>query len=1065
MSYLGRLEHLLQTASVLEKLSSIHDLHTLANSSVTPVENNSSKETALLASPLKNYCLDEASPVKAAELVSIVCQLQRYSLLKHDWRLLEGMILRLSKTDISGAVDLAQGISAIAREVEGHNESQRILDQVRGFTQKTSPRQHYSHLASMANNAKDGGKFEEAEKLYQEALKIGKQNNLPLAPVLFQIGRLELELGRDINSAIQNFDSALEHGFERFGAKEPWEIRVNISKIQALFAKNNIPGALSTYTTSLNLLPQDQRFLPAESGLHHSLIGLSSMVSNHLASEWLSRMNAIGHILSGVNRERDGAITEVGRAMTNIGFPSDVNILFQYAKKDVDENDLGLSRPSILLNIANAHRLKGDYDLAIEYFKQSLYESEKAQEVDSQLSALCQLALSERLNNDKAYFSTTSKIECFLNTHEEIKKHSIGIQVGMLDAISLLEQYPKSLGLWPEELRRSRLYLTGELSPLQNALNRRVTLMPLSEQKMLAAGGVISIAEMKVRGAQAGYIMNDGYLSTIRSLLGLRPQEVLEWVFKDLTAIDIQKRIFLESLVDISGNRFDQRYVTRFETRGWVKVLPEIRGIMARWLYDTLKNADSVDLNKMEAFYSIWRKHDISLDIMDIERNRDRVRNPEEGFTVDDATEEFTKYTKELIESLSKNKDSKLTEEEIIKKAINMATSELSLKTNKKFFDSKKMGLHENNYLDFEMFDVLNEKQKGESIYVLDLYQSQDEAIWTFAKLSESFDSTMVSSKRVNYSKKQAGEMVFTLQEHIHREQSGLINNPHVFNLYRSMVYSELKKLTQPLEKLMSLAPKDASIFLRFASPWNAIPIEQLPAFNNDLGLIDYYRVSRLDSFGNWMRSPVNETKVIKASNEVVAIGYEGTNESKLPIELHHKTMKALFNTKTYSGNEATCHKFYKKMPQSKILDFFGHGELIDGLGAKEIFIAQLTDGGLLAQEIVAKKEIKSCHLFVLNSCRLAMNQTDRDKVTSAIPNFADHLISGGVDSVVAALHVLNAQSTVSIMSTFYQELASNNSLSISARSAWGMEARIKENKLLIPMALFGADQKFSFEN
>lgn len=1064
-SYSGRLAHILRDPAIIETFSSIYDLHILASNPSTPTYQNIPDDIYLFASTLQAYCTGEAHPRKTALLVGIICHFGWYSLLKNEWQDMESMIPILAKDDPSTAINLAHGLSAIAREVAGHGESQRILNDIDSLLKKASPDQQYAQLASMANNAKDHGDYEEAEELYEEALAIGKQNKLALAPVLFQLGRLELELGRNLERAIKLFDDALQSGFEDIGEEKPWKVRVYISKIQALFAINNMPEALFTYRKAIEFLPSDQLILPAEGGLHHALIPYATIASNHLAAEWLSRMLLMGHILSGLTREREAAISELGRSMTNLGFPSEVEILFRYAKKYIDEIDIGLSRSPNLANIANAYRIRGNYDAAIKFFKEAVDESKVAGELDTRISVLPQLALTQRLAGYSDWQETITQLQNLKKIHN-IDDYIVSVQLGILDAIDLLETPPESLRQWPEALRRSRMQLTGELTPLQNALNRRVAMTSTVEQQIPAAGGTISVAEMMVRGAQAGSIMNEGYMTMLKSLIGLNPSETLEWVFLGQSAIEIQKRLFLESLIDLSGNSHDQRYAAKPDGRDWVAALPKARAIIARWLYEMTRSETTPDLTQMKNFYWEWRREDISADVIDPQRDHKRVRSPELGYSIDDATKVASEYTSKLMDSFQSIDTSGLSQKEVLQKVMGFAGligSKLSVDQGTKFFDSRKMGMHENNYLDFELFDVLNTNHEENSVFVLDLMQQEGEVIWILAKLGNNYDTTYVSTRRIAFSRKQAGNIIFSLQEHIRREQSGLLDNPHLLENYRSIIYDKLAKITQPLDKLMTLVPADASVYLRLSSPWSAVPVEQLPAFEHGLGLIDKFRITRRDSFGSWMRASSKVPVLIEEPSEVLLLGFEGEGDSPLPVKEHHETLKGLFRARNISGKSAISSAFPRSVVGAKIIDFFGHGELVDGLGAREIFVTKLADGDLLAQEVVAEN-ISMCRLFVLNSCRLAMHKVSRDHVTSAIPNFADHLISGGINSVVAALHVLNANDVIQTMSVFYKNLASNMPLSLAAREAWGLDARMKTNKMLVPVALFGADQKFTLK-
>lgn len=1046
-----RLAYLLQETSATNLHSSVYELYSKASDNSTPVADTPSNDIVGFAYALEGYCKDDSNPKKSAILVYFVCQLGLYPLLKQEWREMEPMISVLAKTDVKKAINFAHGLSAIAREMAGHLESQRILDNIKPLIPHADPYQQYAQLASQANNAKDHGSFKEAEELYKEALAIGRNNGLPLAPVLFQLGRLELELERDLNHAINLFDKALKDGFEEIGTDGSWEIRVYVSKIQTLFALNNIPEAIITYKKALKELPPDRLVLPAESGLQHALIALAAATSNHLAAEWLSRTGAIGHIVSGQVRERDAIITEVARAMTNLGFPSEVEVLFRYAQKDIESMDLGLSLPSHFCNTANAHRLRGDYDSAIPLLQKAASLSEESGSLGV-FSELAQLALVQRLKEVEDWKETYTKIEILKNVHNLDNRYSV-VQLGYLDAIDILEQSPEILSKWPEELRRSKFRWSGDLEPLQKAISRRVEMQASMQHKnTIAPGGTISIAEMNQRGLYAGLLMNEGYLSTLKSLIGLGPQEILKWVFSDQKSLKIQKRIFLESLVDFSGNTENLRYSNKMTDRNWIASLPIARALMARWLYETTKNtATTMDLSKMRSFYNKWGRTDISGDLIETQRINKRKRNIQPGFK----TEDFDEFMKEFIEDFDLKGQGSSFQEAHAKLQAEFTANPGN------FGDSKKMGLHENNYLDYELFDVINNSRGEYSIFALDLIQLNNELIWVLVKLGKNYETTYITNRRVEFSSQKASEMAYSIQSNIQREQSGLLINPHLHAIYRSTVYEKMARVMKPLSTLMSLVPNDSNVYLRLSSPWSAIPIEQLPAFDNDLGLIDKFRITRLDKFQSWMNSTIEKPILIEDSSQIAAFGFDQNTTDQLPILKHHKVLEHIFNAKGVSGKSANCEAFLTNISRAKIVDFFGHGELTDGLGAREIFIIKLADSDLLAQEIVAK-DLSKCSLLVLNSCRLAMHEVDKDRVTSAIPNFADHLIGGGIKSVIAALHVLNANDITDTMSSFYRCLAQGQPLSLAARESWGLESRVKANKLLMPVALFGADQTFN---
>lgn len=1001
--YAGKVANVLNDCAVGE-ITSAKKLDQLALQAPV-VQENISPELKELAAALYSYCrtLDLQQQADHAEpLVFSICKMGLYSVLAEDWREMEPLVNILANQSPTRAVRLAQGLSAVARELSGHGESQRILESTIPLLDKVEPRQSYSHLASLANNAKDSGNFKKAEELYIAALDVGRKNAISLAPVLFQIGRIELELSRDLKRAIELFDESLEQGFEVFGTDGSWELRVYISKIFALTEMGDKKIAFKTYIQALKNLPDQGMLLPAEAGLHHAVIPMATEISHGLLNEWLARMSAAGVVLAGVVREREASIAELARAMTNLGFPSEVEILLAHSGRDVDQFDIGLARPAQCANVANAHRLRGDYDAAVEYFEKAVEASLISGESETLLPGLGQLALCKQLNGDKSWTDTQEELFRIKNNHSS-SYTSTETYLNFIDGANFLEQPVANLDNLLESIHSASNSLSDEsLGAFIPPLSRLHNL----HHDLSGENWTSPLREL------SSSIDSEGYLCSLRSLFGLNPKEIIDWALSDRISKKIHKNLLLESLINMTGIATLTRYAAPALNRKWVKALPEFRAIFSRWVYEATYKNETPDLTNLRDFYKKWRKYEAANDILDILDHSDKQ---------------------------SRNNPNEFDENNIPPKLINY---------------------QESSYLNNFLFNQLKKSDKSTPLYVIDLFQRKSELVWSLIELGSSVTTTTLHRVNVEFSKQQAAELVHDLQTYIEREQHGQLCNKNLLTAYQNLVTKASVNIMQPLEEIIRTIPRESIVRLRLSAPWNAIPLEQLPLALDGRGLIDYFMLTRIDSFSKWINVPSKLSNVSFNKSDFLSISHEGPEQATLPIATHHNMLeKHLGEIPTLEHWE----KVKKHSKSTKIMDYFGHGALKGGLGAQEIFILQLIDRDVLAQEIVATN-ISECNLVILNSCRLAMNSVKRDIVTEAIPNFADHLLSSGVESVVAALHVVSAKAVTTAMPHFYQALFNHNALSLAARQGWGFASRQKSGYILLPMVLFGADRHFYYD-
>lgn len=985
----------------LSEIRSANELHTLINTYIGPT-NIPHEEYTGLAKALSSYSNSKdikARALAAKDLVKEVSSHHLFPILTNDWHPFEQFIAVLSKLNVNDAVRFAQGLSAVAREVSSNDESQRILDGIEHFIPACKPDLQYTYYHSIANNLKDSGNYPAAENMYHKAIDAGKGHGFSLAGTLFQLGRIELELERDLKKAILLFDQALDAGFSQYGSNtSAWETYVHNSKIMALVALGEMENAHDTYRQVIENLDPVHINYPSEASIHHSMIGLTTHCAHGLLQEWQSRMSSIAMILSGAVREREATVIEVARALSSLLFPCEVSILLSFAKRDIEQLNMGMTEPYQRINLAHAYRCIGDYEQAIEHFILTAETTIERRDFSTAASALLQAALCEKIAGIGHYQQTISKATSLSHGLSNPRATS-ALQLGYKDTIVLLESCVNSLAIWPEVIEHPSKYSDKALAPLKSAIERRHTLF--SEVDSVKMQPFKKIGLIKLMQDSVRLIGENGFLTFIKQQFGLTPREVILWAFSDITVTETQKRLLLESFINHTGMDANCRYNAPENGRKWVPALVELRGIFSRWLYESTFTNKAPDMSALKAFYQKWRKYDAVVD--------------------------FKTRQNDLASSL---KDQ-----------------------SKKEYDSDQ-------YLNSTLFNHFNATTEATAVYIIHQVQKENALIWTVVKIGKDFQSTEYANMSVALSRKKAGAMVKEIQSYMQREEYGQLTNPHLINRYRTLLFVKLADLLTPLTKLLANVRRDARVCLKLAAPWNAIPFEQLPVFPNAEGLMDHFHLSRIDPFGQWVENILSTTADTVEKTAIVSAGFEGKGSAKLPVDNHYQMLCSKF------GNLRKVSRFNelkKNLQPTAVLDFMGHGTLRDGLGTKEIFVMEFSDGDVLPQELVATS-LSKCKLMVLNSCQLAMNPVDDEVVTEAVPNFTDHLLGVGVSSVVAALSVLNAHSIEGYMEKFYSAILQGEPLSQAAREGWGLQARMAQGRMLCPFTLFGKNIRFDFD-
>ena len=134
--------------------------------------------------------------------------------------------------------------------------------------------------------------------------------------------------------------------------------------------------------------------------------------------------------------------------------------------------------------------------------------------------------------------------------------------------------------------------------------------------------------------------------------------------------------------------------------------------------------------------------------------------------------------------------------------------------------------------------------------------------------------------------------------------------------------------------------------------------------------------------------------------------------------EQEAKAIAQMFQTKAFTGNQATKAAIVQQLSNARLIHFATHGLLDDtrGLGSAIALAPSDTDNGLLNAEEILELNLNA-ELVVLSACNTGQGRITGDGVIG----LSRSLIAAGTPSVIVSLWAVPDAPTASLMTEFYQ--------------------------------------------
>lgn len=265
-------------------------------------------------------------------------------------------------------------------------------------------------------------------------------------------------------------------------------------------------------------------------------------------------------------------------------------------------------------------------------------------------------------------------------------------------------------------------------------------------------------------------------------------------------------------------------------------------------------------------------------------------------------------------------------------------------------------------------------------------------------------------------------------------------NTPKAKNRFKQL--HEL--LIKPIADLLPKNPDERVIFV----PQSSLFLVPFPALQDEQGkyLIDKHTILTAPAIQvldltRKKRQQVNGNQMLIAGNPTMPkvapkIGAPPQQLDNLPgAENEAKAIAKLFKTKAITGKDATKAAIIQRLPQARIIHLATHGLLDDfkGLGVPGAIALAPNgkDNGLLTANEILDLKINA-ELVVLSAC-----DTGQGKLTGdGVVGLSRALISAGAPSIIVTLWKIPDQSTVTLMTEFYQQLSKNKDKAKALRQA-----------------------------
>jgi CHAT domain-containing protein/tetratricopeptide (TPR) repeat protein len=328
--------------------------------------------------------------------------------------------------------------------------------------------------------------------------------------------------------------------------------------------------------------------------------------------------------------------------------------------------------------------------------------------------------------------------------------------------------------------------------------------------------------------------------------------------------------------------------------------------------------------------------------------------------------------------------------------------------------------------------------------------QSSEIYIWVVRPTGEvAFRKVNLKSWR-QQAKSSLEELVVSSRESIGVRGRGLAVEARVGSQEKQGLKELHELLIKPISDLLPKDPNARVIFI----PQGELFLVPFPALQDASGkyLIEKHTILTAPSIqvldltnqqqqlvGTRSSTSIQNQDVLIVGNPTMPsvpakIGDPPTQLSSLPgAEREALAIAPLFNTKAFTGSQATKAAILQQIPKARIIHLATHGLLDDirGLGSAIALAPSGNDNGLLTAEEILDLKFNA-ELVVLSAC-----DTGRGRITGdGVIGLSRSLMSAGVPSVIVSLWQVPDAPTASLMTEFYQNLQKTPNKAVALRSA-----------------------------
>lgn len=476
--------------------------------------------------------------------------------------------------------EAAQALSAVAREQVGSRLSLDLLEKVRDQIGSAPREDRVRYFFNLGNCWKDLGDFDQARRFYEESVRLGKKTgSVVLGPAYLQLGRLEFELGQDLEKAHAWLAQAEAVGVSssqyRFG-----EVLSQVGQVQSLYQQGNLPAAAEALRKALAGLPTPPHY-HEEAALQTVQSRLAGMFNLPLAQEWCARLAAIAMELGQRSRESGSLGTSLGLALSARRQGPEARYWFAKAQTLIAETAEALHEPAALCSLGWGMYVFGRRQEAMKFLQKSVDVSRTQRSTDGLIHSLAQLSLvSAGVRpdlSDQAALEATGLLE-----------QARGGRLQQLQAVflvtrDLLATSPDVLLRWPEALRTSKVRMDAEqphLQALLDAWGERGSPEVLPPDRAVARRGLYN------------YLCDRGFLDFLRRFMALPAYITVEWILARFPEPALRRRMVLEWLINPEAIPLEARRGHPAD-ESWKGSLPRLRALMMRYFFERDLAADT----------------------------------------------------------------------------------------------------------------------------------------------------------------------------------------------------------------------------------------------------------------------------------------------------------------------------------------------------------------------------------------------------------------------------------------------------------------------------------------